>query len=107
MLPSPSGPRALLADLRAFSRERSRHQWIAAGLAVTMPLAIIFMFFYDSAHGPRQGPQIIYAESWPANRSDAQIKADQKKDQARRDAAIRERQRAFQRLNKALGRFGV
>jgi hypothetical protein len=107
MLPRPSGPRALLADLRAFARERSRHQWIAAGVAVAMPLTIIFMFLYDGYHGVQPGPQVIYAESWPANRSDAQIKADQKKDQARRQAEARERQRAYQRLNKALGRFGV
>jgi hypothetical protein len=107
MLPRPSGPRALLADIRAFTRERSRHQWIAAGIAVAMPLTIIFMFLYDGTHGVQPGPQIIYVESWPANRTDAQIKADQKKDQVRRQTAIRERQRAYQRLNKALGRFGV
>jgi hypothetical protein len=107
MLPRFPRPRELLADLRAFARERSRHQWIAGGFAIAMPLIIVFMFLYDSSHGLGQGPQIIYAESWPADRSDAQIKADQKKDQARREAAIKERQRAFQRLNKALGRFGV
>jgi hypothetical protein len=107
MLPRPSGPRALWADIRAFTRERSRHQWIAAAIAIAMPSIIVFMFFYDSAHGAPSGPQIIYVESWPANRTDAQIKADQKKDQAAMDAARKERQREFQRLDKALGRLGI
>lgn len=107
MLPRPSGPRALLADVRAFARERSRHQWIAAFFAVVMPLIIVFMFLYDSAHGVQPGPQIIYAESWPASRTDAQIKADQKRDQARREAGMKERQREFRKLDKALDRLGI
>jgi hypothetical protein len=107
MLPRPSGPRALWADIRAFARERSRHQWAAAGFAVAMPMILVFLFLYDGAHGPPQDPQILFVESWPANRTDAQIKADQKKDQAAMNAARKERQREFQRLDKALGRFGI
>jgi len=107
MLPRPSGPRALWADIRAFARERSRHQWIAAAFAITMPLIIVFMFFYDSAHGGPPGAQIIYVESWPATRTDAQIKSDQKKDQGAMAAARKERQREFQRLGKAMDRFGI
>src|SRR5207244_12972350 len=107
MLPPLSGPRALWADLKAFTRERSRHQWIAAGFAVTMPLVIVLMFLHDSSHGVQPPPQIIYAESWPASRTDAQIKAEQKTDQARRDAARAERQREFRKLDKALDRLGI
>ena len=38
-LPRPASPRALWADLRAFTSERRPHQWVAAALAVAMPVA--------------------------------------------------------------------
>ena len=53
--------------------------------------------------GTAPPPQIVYAESWSANRTDAEIKADQKKDQEKRRAAQLERQRQFQRLENQLG----
>lgn len=47
--------------------------------------------------------QLIYVENWRADRSDAEIVAQQKIDQAAKDAAALERQRAYQRLEKRLG----
>jgi hypothetical protein len=105
--PRPAGPRALFADIREFTRQRSQVQWIGAVVAVVMPLLIIAGFYYDSSHGIAPGPQLIYVESWPANRTDAQIKADQKRDQARRDAAMKERQRQFRKLDKDLEKIGI
>ncbi|MDB5691959.1 MAG: hypothetical protein JWO81_1022 [Alphaproteobacteria bacterium] len=105
--PRPAAPKALWADIRAFTAERSRYQWAGLAVAVTMPLLIVAGFLHDSAHRVQQGPEIIYAESWPANRSDAEIKADQKRDQIRREAAIRERQRQFRKLDKDLHGLGI
>ena len=49
------------------------------------------------------GPQITYVDLYSSNRTDAQIIADQKKDQADRLAAEKEKQRQFQKLEKQLG----
>ena len=106
-LPRPASPRALWADLRAFASERRPHQWIAAALAVTIPLAIIFVFDLDGRTNIAPGPQLIYVESWPANRTDEQIKAEQKIDQAARDKAKKERQEQFQKLDEKLERLGL
>jgi hypothetical protein len=46
-------------------------------------------------------------QSWPASRTDAQIVADQKRDQALREAAQRERQREFRKVDKDLDRLGI
>jgi hypothetical protein len=105
--PRPSGPRALIADFREFTRQRSRVQWLGAGIAIIMPILIIAGFYHDSSHGIAPGPQVIYAQSWPATRTDEQIKADQKRDQAKREAAQKERQRQFQKLEKDLKRVGI
>jgi hypothetical protein len=106
-LPRPASPRALWADVRAFTSERRPHQWAAASLALLMPLALIVLFVIDGHTNIQPKSEIIFVESWPANRTDAQIKADQKKDQAERDKARKARQEEFQRLDESLNRMGI
>jgi len=84
-------------------RQRSREQVIGAMLAVLVTIIIVIMFLVDPQINTAPPQQIIYVESYPANRTDEQIKADQKKDQAERDAALKERQRQFQKLENQLG----
>ena len=101
--PSPVSPRAAIADLRNFLRHREREHWIGAALAVLVTIIIIIEFLVDSKINTAPPPQIIYAEQWKADRTDAEIVADQKKHQAEKQAAIKERQRQFQKLEKQLG----
>ena len=92
-----------MADLRAFAQTRTRHQWVAAVLAIAMPVAIIVTFIIDGRTNINPGEQIIYAESWSANRTDAQILAAQQERQKRREAIQVERQRQFKELEKKFG----
>lgn len=102
-LPRPASPRALLADLRAFTRERSRAHWVAAVLAIVMPIVIVVGFIVDARTNIMPGEQLIYVDSWNANRTDAEIVAAQKVRQEQADALKAERQRQFQELEKRLG----
>ncbi len=102
-LPRPASPRALLADVRAFAQERSKVQWIAALAALLMPAIIILGFLKDSNVNTTPGEQIVFVESWSANRTDEQIKADQAKRQSEREAAIAERQRQFKKIERQFG----
>ena len=102
-LPRPASPRALWADLRAFTKERSRIQWIAAALAVLMPVIILVGFYYDAQTNIMPGELVIYVESWDANRTDEEIKVAQKERQAEQEAIAAERQRQFKKLEKRLG----
>lgn len=104
-LPRPASPRRAFADLRAFFRHRSRHQLVAGGLAILLPALILVGFYLDGQTNlapPRR--QLIYADNWRADRSDAEIIAQQKIDQKAKDDAALEKQRAYQRLEK---RFGI
>lgn len=101
--PRPSSPRAAFADLRAFMRQRSREQRIGAALSILVTTIIVIVFFVDSQINTAPPPQIVYVESWSMNRTDAEIIEQQKKDQAERDAAIKERQRQFQALENKFG----
>src|ERR1700744_4932271 len=105
--PRPAAPRALWADLRAFAAQRSPYQWGGMAIAIVMPLLIVSGFLYDSNHNVQPGPQVIYVQSWPANRTDAQIIADQKRDQAQGEGAKRERQRQFRKLDDEMKRYGI
>ena len=102
--PRPVSPRAAFVDLRSFLRQRSREQVIGAALAVLVTTIILIHFLVDSKINTAPPPQIIYVEQWNANRTDAEIIADQKKDQAAREAAAKERQKQFQQLE---NRFGL
>jgi hypothetical protein len=102
-LPRPASPRVLWADLRAFAKERSRVQWVAAVFAIVIPISIIVLFYYDARTNIAPGEQLIYVESWSANRTDAQIVAAQKERQKRQEAFAAERQRQFKELERQLG----
>lgn len=97
-------PRRAFTDLRAFFRARGRHQWIAVTLALLLPALILLVFYADGQTNlapPRRS--LIYAESWSANRSDAEIVAQQKIDAKIRADYAAEKQRSYQRLEKRLG----
>jgi len=76
-------------------------------LAVAIPVGIVTVFDIDGRTNIMPGPQLIYVESWPANRTDEQIKAEQKIDQAARDKFKKERQAEFKRLDDKLERLGL
>ena len=102
-LPRPAHPRVLLQDLRAFAAQRSRHQWIAAFFAVTMPAAILVVFYLDGRTNIMPGEQVIFVDSWAAARSDQEIKAAQQVRQREREKAEAERQRQWRDLGERLG----
>jgi hypothetical protein len=102
-LPRPASPRALWSDLKSFLRQRSRYQTMGAIFAVGMPVTILTLFYYDSQTNIMPGEQIVYVKNWPATRTDAEIIAQQKIDQERREKALAERQRQYKQLEKRLG----
>lgn len=102
-LPRPASPRALWADLRAFAGQRSRLQWVAAILAILMPTIIVIGFILDARTNIMPGEQLIYVDSWSANRSDAEIIAAQKERQKEKEAADKQRQERYQELERRLG----
>jgi len=101
--PRPSSPLAAFRDLAAFMRHRSREQVIGASLALLVTAIIVIEFIVDAKINTAPPPQVVYAELYPSNRTEAEIIVDQKKDQAAKEAAERERQRQFQKLEKRFG----
>jgi hypothetical protein len=98
-LPTPRNIAASARDLRTFLTTRERHEWLFAGIAVAITAFIIFAFWHDSRFD--RGEDIVFVQNWPANRTDAEIVADQKKDRIARDQAEAARRASFQKVQKA------
>jgi hypothetical protein len=109
VFPRPARPRALIADVkRLWNSGTRRYKLVFGALAIGMTSIMVTLFILESRWGVLpEGPQIIYASDWPADRTDAQIKAQQKIDQAVLDKARAERRREFQKLDDALKRSGL
>jgi hypothetical protein len=106
-LPRPAAPRALVADLRNFWRTRPRRHWIAALLAAAITSGIVIVFLIDSQSLSEPREQVIFLDSWPASRTDAEIRAQQKADLEARTRAEAEHRRQLQRLDENLNRLGI
>lgn len=106
VFPPISGPRALWADLKLFWSTRTRVQWIAAALAMFIPIGLGVAFWLDGRTNIAPGPTITYIDSWPANRTDAEARANVDRlaaERQRRQAATRS---DFQNADNALSRYG-
>ena len=105
ILPPVSSPRAALRDfLAVFRHGENRDRILGLTLAVLITIIILIIFFVDSTVNTAPPQQITYVQAYKPGRTDAEIIADQKKDQAMRDAYAKERQKQFQKLEK---RFGI
>ena len=93
--------------MKAFWRYRPRHQWVAAVLAVLVPVGIVAAFYIDAGTNTRPRQTVTTVEIWPANRSDEQIKADQNRRQAEADRRANERRDQFRRVDETLNRLGI
>jgi hypothetical protein len=102
VLPRPSGPRALLADIKLFLRTRQPHQLLFGVISLVIPGLLIAGFYHDS-YVPPPKPEMYFLPSWPADRSDAEIVALQKIDQAKKEKRQAETRAAYQRLAKKMG----
>ena len=106
-LPRPAAPRALWTDSRAFLAQRPRHRWLALAVACAIPVGIVTSFYLDSYTNIVPREQVIYVDSWPADRTDEEIKAKQKADLADLRRRQAERQRQLKAIDDELRRLGI
>jgi hypothetical protein len=107
-------PIAAYRDLRLFLATRRRHELVFMALALAVTVLIIFVFFKDTMGITKPYERnIIYVEQWPITRTDEQIKAQQKIDQAKKHIQRAEMQKKreakqaeFKRLDNKLDSWG-
>ncbi|MBX9882980.1 MAG: hypothetical protein K2X73_13530 [Sphingomonas sp.] len=108
-------PIAALADLRAFFAARKRHELWFFACSAALTAGIILALIKDASEFKRPyTPNIIYVEQWPASRTDDEIRAQQKIDQAKKHAELariealkKKRQASFKKVDDALKQWGI
>ena len=101
-------------DLRLFLSQRRKHELVFLALSLAITWTIMFYMIHDSKIVKDNRPVIIYVQQWPANRTDAEIIAQQKKDapeQIKREEAEKKReadnQAAWKRIDDSLKKYGI
>ncbi|WP_375382675.1 hypothetical protein [uncultured Sphingomonas sp.] len=107
-------PRRAYLDLRDFLSRRRPHQFVFASAAVALTGLALFEIAHDSHYVAEYHRNIIYVQQWPADRSEAQILAQQKIDKVaddKREAEIKaaqdKQQAAFKRIDDGLKKYGI
>lgn len=91
------------SDFWSYIREPRPHRWALAGLACAVTGVIFWVFSEKLVRYDPPKSSIVYFESWGADRSDEEVRADwveRAKETTRRNA---ERRRNYQAVAKALG----
>ncbi len=85
-------------------RQRSREKVIGAALAILVTTIIVIEFLVDSKINTAPPPQVVYADSWYAEpHATPRSSPSRRSTRRKRDAAAKEKQRQFQKLEKQLG----
>ena len=107
-------PIRAIRDLRRYLAQRKRYELFGMFAAVVITTLVIAGFVADSRVEVPYQRHIIYVQSWPADRSDTEIKAQQKidmtedaKKRAELDKALKERQQKFKKIDDALNKWGI
>ena len=104
VLPPMVNPRAAMSDFGAAVRgDSKRDRILGMTLALLVTTIILIIFFVDAKINTAPPPRVTYVEMYAADRTDADIIAQQRKDSAARKAHALEKQRQFQALQKRLG----
>ncbi len=107
-------PLHAIRDFVDYARTRKPYEWWFLLLSICIVLVIGWGFVHDSHFERPYKREIMYVESWPANRSDAEIIAQQKIDLAKEQAATAEfererakRQAEWKRIDDQLKSWGI
>jgi len=104
----PARPKVLIEDIkRLWNGSTSRYKLVFGALSLGITSMIVTGFILQTRWDAMpKGPQLIYAEDFPANRTDDQIKRDQWADARVRRAAADERRRQWKKVQDALSKYG-
>ena len=110
---SRMSPARAYKDLRLFLATREKYEFGFLALAMAITGFLIYAFYRDSTVPREYKRDIIYVEQWSADRTDAQIRAQQaidgpvKAKQLAEQKAAQERRRAeFKNLDDQLTKWG-
>ncbi|MET3712047.1 hypothetical protein ABIC65_002759 [Sphingomonas trueperi] len=107
-------PLKALRDLRGYLATRKKHELWFMMLALAITFGVIVVFVKDSHVPVPYKKNIIYVDSWPITRTEAEIREKQKVDEAKRQeeeaafqARQKKRQAEFKKYDDWLKKHGI
>ncbi|WP_343527407.1 hypothetical protein [Sphingomonas sp.] len=107
-------PVRAIRDLRIFLSHRHPYELVFLMIAIGITGFFIYAFARDDYVPVPYKPDIVYVEQWPADRTDVQIRAQQKIDYVKKKerlaeekAAKDQRQAEFKKVDDALTKWGL
>ncbi|MHA6718461.1 hypothetical protein ACX40Y_03320 [Sphingomonas sp. RS6] len=107
-------PLRALRDLRGYLATRKKHELWFMILALVVTFVVIVAFVKDSHVPVPYEKNIIYVDSWPITRTQAEIRAQQRVDEAKRQeeeaafqARLKKRQAEFKKYDDWLEKHGI
>lgn len=100
-------PRGAVADFRAVYEQAGENRWRFAVAAAAVTIAVFSIMWQEEARGLPPGPKVTYINSWPLDRSDAEIRATNLANQRRKERLEAEqarREEDVRQMYKTLGR---
>ncbi|MDE2596097.1 MAG: hypothetical protein KGL44_04370 [Sphingomonadales bacterium] len=100
-------PRGAIADLVTVYQQAGRNRWRFAVAAAAMTVGIFSVMAHEEGRGLPRPPEVTYINSWPIDRSDAEIKASNLANQRYKERLAAEqakRDEDVRQMYKSLGR---
>ena len=92
-----------IADFWAYIREPRPHRWAIWGVAIVLPVVVIWGFSKYLIPYEKPKPTIVYFENWQATRSEADIRADWVKRAKETTLRNAQKRAEYQRFADSLG----
>ena len=99
-------PRGAIADLRTVYQQAGANRWRFALAAGAMTFGIFYVIAQEEVRGLPRPPEVTYINSWPLDRSDAEITESNRVNQRYQDRLAAEqaqREEDVRQMYKALG----
>jgi len=100
-------PRGAVADFREVYRQAGTNRWKFAALSAAATFAVFSMMFQEEQRGLPRPPSVTYITTLPPGRSDAEIIAENKANQVRKDRLAAEqaqRDEEVRQMYRTIGR---
>ena len=81
-------PLNAIRDLRRYLQTRKTYELVFMMVSLAVTSFVLFAFVKDSHVQTEYRPEIIYVQQWRADRTDAQIRAQQAIDKVKKDKEI-------------------
>lgn len=100
-------PTGMVADFREVWNQAGSNRWRFAAVAGACTFGIFFLMSQQEAKGPHPPPKVTYISVLKAHRSDAEIMAENERNQVAKEAFLREqarRDKDVREIYKTIGR---